>query len=282
VSEPRAARKRVKKIRLFESPYEYSSSDYSFSLLSAPDEEGIARQATSFQECKDYLQDSIQKHLRNKPFDIYGNYAGSTIIGDTEKLRLLVKYNHGSPEKRMIGTRNFLRLAERELKIAPRTSVTLVSSLFDNEISSTGAPLQGTSRAVVNSKRTVLFTASRAWMKSPTMISLYSLLIRLSHHHKPEEEFFPCLERILAEKSSGTDISYLRKSIDGIRYLAMMGHRRLFGNNKDLLKNYPNLQLHSHGIVHFSQEKNSIIAEKLKERKLGVPKQQEAELGATK
>lgn len=281
--KPGTARKRIEKIRLFESAYEYSGADYCFALLSPPDEEGIARQATTFQGCKDYLQDSIQKHLRGKPFSIYGEYTNTPIIGDTEKLRLLVKYGHGSPEKRMIATRNFLRLAERELKIAPRTSVVLVKPLFDEEVSSTGSPLTKTSRATSNSKRAVMFTASRAWMKSPTMISLYSLLIRLSHHHKPEEEFFPCLERILVEKSAGIDIGYLRSSIDGIRYLVTMGHRRLFGNNKDLLKNYPhNEQLHGHGIVNFSREKQAIIAEKIRKQKLEVANQQEIEVGATK
>lgn len=283
MSKPGTAHKRIEKIRLFDSAYEYSSADYSFALLSPPDEEGIARQATNLHTCKAYLQDSIQKHLRGKTFSIYGEHNNNLAIGDTEKLRLLVKYGYGSPEKKMIATRNFLRLAERELKIAPRTSAVLVKPLFDEEVSSTGSPITKTSRAASNSKRIVLFTASRAWMKSPTMISLYSLLIRLSHHHKPEEEFFPCLERLLVEESGSIDVAYLRSSIEGIRYLVAMGHRRLFGNNKDLLKNYPNyVRLHEQGIVNFSREKQAVIAKKIRKQKLKVANQQKTEVEAIK
>lgn len=283
MSKQRAPRKRVKKIRLYSSVYEYAGADYSFALLSAPDDNGLALQATSFAGCKDYLQDSIQNHLRNKPFGAYGNYQGYTIIGGTDKLRLLVKYGKGSPETRMIATRDFLRLAERELKISPRTTVALVHPIFDTTTSAHGEALEATSQAQANSRRAVLFTASRAWMKSPTMISLYSLLIRLSHHHQPGEEFFPCLERILSENvgKGGADVGYLRNSLDGIRYLVMMGHRRLFGNNKDLIKNYPaDIGLHSHGIQNFSMKNDLIIKEKLKETE--VQKPQQIEIGATK
>jgi hypothetical protein len=225
---------------------EIYSSGVQFALASEPNKEGEIQQCHGFAYCKDFLQDAFRAHLHNKTSHIYGFRFSNekNPAPSLSKARIFIRTDKGTNDEvkeRLGPLQACMQEAEKALKIKGRTKVYDVT---DESCKRT----------------TILVESPRTWIKHPTMLSLYTLLLRIALNDYVMGDSF--LETIQKVKDGGTktrnDTSYIKDSEPGINKIMKGGHIKTFGTVKDIKKNYPKdmpiHQLHDNtGIVFFSR-----------------------------
>lgn len=202
------------------------------------------RQSTPFFRCKDYLQDAVFNSVNNLNKRKYGFLYDPTIDPalSFDKTRLLVTNSQDfEMESKIENSMDFIHQLEKELKLQP----TKIFKCLE--------PPNKYLRSEI-----WLYAGSSRWMKSPPMISLYGLMIRVSMNHTAGKSFWQTIIQIIEKKllpQQAIDQFRLQQAIDGIRKIIRIGDRRLFFQN--IRDNYPsNLtisEIHDKlGIVSFS------------------------------
>lgn len=197
------------------------SSGVEFSFVSSDNQ-----QVSPFAYCKDYLQDAVQGYVTKKKKTIYGfTYDPKKHPAIClKKTRLLVTnsrdVNFGTKVDCCLG---FLHQIERDLKIS-RTQATLCEN----------PPGQYVRCGVW------LFEGSNRWIKSPPMISMYTLLIRLGFGCGYNVNYKDYLESVKAGKSDAympVDKIRLQEAYKGINRILAIGDKTIF--DKKIENNYP-------------------------------------------
>ncbi len=228
----------------FQSLRQALSSGVEFSFIS-PDN----KQVSPFAYCKDYLQDAVQGCVHKKRKSIYGFVYDPKKHPSVslKKTRLLATNSRDIDLGAKINCcLDFLHQIERDLKIR-RTTV----SLCEN-------PPRRYSRCGV-----WLFEGGSRWVKSPPMISLYTLLIRLGFGAKQGEPYQKFLKDIVAGKRStyqSVDQIRLREANAGIQRILSEGDKKIFSNKIE--ENYPSrlktTTIHNTcGIIGFAEARNA-------------------------
>jgi hypothetical protein len=216
------------------------SSGIEFSFAS-----GDNKQISPFAYCKDYLQDAVQGHIWNKKRTIYGFTYDPKKHGPVylRKTKLLVaNSSDGRLRDKIPNCLEFLNQIESELKI----SKTIV---FECE-----NPPNCYIRGGV-----WLFEGSCRWLKSPPMLSLYTLLIRLGFGHEVGKPFMDTINGIIngdIMPYQTVDSSRLSQAKQGLDRILREGDRKIF--SRKIQDNYPQHirinTMHNHlGIIGFSQ-----------------------------
>ena len=230
-----------------ESYAEIYHSGVQFALAGAPDKNGVVAQCHGFAYCKDFLQDAIRNHLHDGTSSIWGfKFTNAkNPAPDTTNLSMLIRSSTMSNElssKRLEATQECMRQAEKVLKIKGST---VVYDVTDASCKQT----------------TLLVVSPKAWLKHPTMLSFYSLLLRIAFNdYVMGDTFLETIQKVKAGKTKGSnDRSYITRSEKGINRILKEGHISLFGKDSDIKKNYPAGmsigKLHDYtGIVHFSEK----------------------------
>ena len=169
----------------------YQTSKITFAFVSAP--RNGYKQCHQFVKCRDFLQDAIRTMLTGSTAKIYGfeyDKAKNPPI-DLRRTRLLVK-SSGTKEN----VDNVILKAEK-----------LVHH-YENLL---GLPLT----AVTKHDDLYMFNGSNFWQFSPTMISFYTLLIRLAEYDFTFELYNDAslqeaFNKLTASNNNNNEISYLR------------------------------------------------------------------------
>lgn len=205
--------------------------------------------------CKDYMQDAIAGFLCNKKMTIYGfTYDPKTDIPIyLKKTRLLITdMSFHDLEAHIPASLEFIRQIESELKMI-RTNVKKVNEVPD-KYKKTGA---------------FVYDGSPRWMISPPMISLYTLLIRVSLKHKINTPYMDTINGIISGKidvTQNSDKYQISSAIKGLQNIIKYSDKIIF--NKKPIDNYSKNKkalevdtMHNHmGIVAFSSDKYSVNA----------------------
>ncbi|MFI5343963.1 MAG: hypothetical protein ACHQUC_07065 [Chlamydiales bacterium] len=218
------------------------SSGVEFSFAS-PDNQ----QVCPFVYCKDYLQDAVQGFIHKKKKTIFGfvydpvEHAPISI----NKTRLLVTNAKDAYfASKIRNCLDFLNQIEKDLKISKTTAKLCIN------------PPQKYLRCGV-----WLFEGSSRWIKSPPMLSLYTLLIRLGFGSTVGTPYKETIRKIIDSKIAAyqsVDTCRLRESMNGINRILTEGDRKIF--DKKIEKNYPksirvSTMHNTCGIIGFSTEK---------------------------
>lgn len=184
--------------------------------------------------CKDFLHDAIWGHVNKKEVSIYGfKYDPATMPPlYLNKTRLIVTnwkdefFGH----KILNNCLPFLNAVEEKLKMS-KTEVFLCKK----------TPTR------YGKSKVWMFEGSRRWMKSPPMISLYTLLIRAGMVHDPSEIPEATLSKIAHGKKmayfgkksqkGATDKMNIQRSLQKISFLLNTGDRKIF--HREIQENYP-------------------------------------------
>jgi len=193
--------------------------------------------------CKDFMQDAIAGFLQNKSMSIYGfSYSPKTCLPIYwKKTRLLfTDCTDRAMPNRIAGSKDFLNQVEKRLKMV-RTQIYKVSDP-PKQYSKSGA---------------WVYDASPRWMISPPMISLYTLLMRVSLVHKQGDDFMKTVEGVSAGKipSLQTEDQYQMKSAQkALGWILEKGDKKLFFKNAiDNYKDKPVSMMHNDlGIVSYA------------------------------
>lgn len=216
------------------------------------------KQCNPFVWCKDFLQDVVFASLHKKWIDIYDfQYSPNT---DPEpcldKIRLLIANAHDSKLRSKIpNILDILHQVEDKLEIKHSLA------------RECGLPPENYKKGGV-----WMFEGSKRWIKSPPMLSLYTLLIRVGCVHEIGVRFEKTLANIIAGEQKPyqkKDSLWLKHAMMGIEKVIRIGDRKIF--HRDIKDNYPNLDIdviHNQlGIAGFSSD----IQDKLKGRSVAVP-----------
>jgi len=169
----------------------YQTSKITFAFLSAPKDGN--KQCHPFVKCRDFLQDAIRTMLTGNTSKIYG-FEYDKIKNppiDLRKTRLLIK-NNALEEKKddvILKAEKLIHHYENMLNI-PFT-------------------------AVIKCDDAYVFNGSNFWQFSPTMISLYTLFIRLAEYELDFELYNDtslddALNKLINSDSTTNEITYLR------------------------------------------------------------------------
>ena len=216
------------------------SSGVEFALLSKD-----WKQVCPFVTCRDFLQDAVAALVTKKKKSIYSfTYDPANAIPiHMDSLRLLVtNSNDSSFGDKIPACVEFVQKVEAKLGIA-RTRVRQCKN-----------PPRKYARCGV-----FMFEASRRWLISPPMISLYTLLIRVGPSHTLGDDCMKTLEAVKdGQKNLAcyADRSRISEAWAGIKKIMERGDRKVFPRKLEI--NYPNCEVgtmhNSMGIVGFSKE----------------------------
>lgn len=204
------------------------------------------KQCSPFVYCKDFLQDAVQAYLLNMRRNIY-RFVYDPKEHEPVDLRatriLLGNSSDCYMSEKIPGCLDFINQFEEKLKIRK-------SQVFE----CLNPPKRYQNSGVW------LFESSRRWIKSPPMLSLYTLLLRLGFVHTLGNDFTQTMKgvrvgKILAyQEQDRSQLKYAQKGIDRI---LKFGDRRIFHRN--IAQNYPrrvsiSVMHNNCGIVGFAQE----------------------------
>jgi hypothetical protein len=204
-------------------------------------------QCTTFAFCKDFLQDAVQAYCIQKKRNIYGFEYDPAIHPPIclEKTRLAIANEDDDYLDHKIPLMmDFLHQIEKTLGI----SKSLVKQCSN-------PPLKYIRCGVW------IIEGSARWLRSPPMLSLYTLLIRLGIGHQIGTSY----EKTLTDISTGKMKAYqdidrlrLKSAMPGIKKIMKFGDRKLFYNKIEL--NYPkrirtNTMHNALGIIGFAENK---------------------------
>jgi hypothetical protein len=184
--------------------------------------------------CKDYLGDMVFGTINDwEVTQTNGNFKYSTKNCPricVDELRLVLCNRQDAGFSKSIGSIiDLIHKAEKELNI-PWTQVFRVRNPKPTH-KATGM---------------FLFVGDAAWMSSPVMLSLYTLLLRMGKHHSSKKSFMKSMKAFAKftndTGSRPTGMNYYdpcicRDSIPAIERMIAEGYENVFGN--DLKKNYP-------------------------------------------
>lgn len=196
--------------------------------------------------CKDFLHDAIYGQLTGKKISIYGfSYDPNEhqpLHLDSTRLMLASRKDRDF-EKKIKCSLIFLNKIERHLKI------------FKTKIEKCASPPRHYAKSGV-----FIFNGSKRWMKSPPMISLYTLLIRVGMVHDPKCTWQETIDAIRNGSLSPYytyDGNFLKDAKDGMDRIFKFGDRKIF--HRDIKENYPDDvntgRMHNdYGIVGYSKK----------------------------
>ncbi|RDJ35511.1 MAG: hypothetical protein DWQ19_11890 [Crenarchaeota archaeon] len=217
------------------------SSGVEFAFLSPDD-----KQVSPFAFCKDYLQDAVQGYVNKKTRSIYGFTYNPTKHPEVSltKTKLLVTNSSDVQFKTKVPhCLNFLHQIEDDLKLRK-------TKVYRCEM-----PPKQYARCGV-----WLFEASSRWIKSPPMISMYSLLIRVGFGYDTDQPYQDYIKDVVAGNKpcyQSVDKSRLASAEKGIFRILSSGDKKIFGSKIE--NNYPSdvdtgTMHNSYGIVGFAME----------------------------
>ena len=193
------------------------------------------KQIHQFVWCKDFMQDAIFGHLNQKKITVYGFNYDPEVDPPLymKKTRIMIANfkdtNFGS--RVLENLREFLHGIEGQLKMAKTT--------FEK----CEEPPPRYKKAGV-----YLLNGSCRWMKSPPMISLYTLLLRIGMTHELGQPWYETFKKIQKASSgyySTTDHSFAERAQKGLDFILEHGDRKIF--HRTIEKNYP--ANHTSGMV---------------------------------
>ena len=220
--------------------------------------------------CKDFMQDAVYGQVNQTSVNIYGFNYDPAIDQPLymKKTRMIVTNwrdaNFGL--KICNNCLEFLNDVETHLKM----SKTIVEKCL-------GVP------ATYKKSGVWILEGSRRWMKSPPMMSLYTMLIRIGLVHNLGDSFKKTLRSI---KSGSTkpynwkedkvgihidnDRDFLRKGHRGLAKILKHGDRKLFF--RDIKENYPRKNYHGYSFsTHHIHERCGLVGFSKKETRLDFP-----------
>jgi hypothetical protein len=180
-------------------------------------------QICEFLYCKDFLSDIIWSQVNNKPVSIYGfeSDPAKTPKIDFENTRLLLRNRNDV---------NFMDKIDNVVQF-----INQVENIMD---------LRNSEAFVVSNsgeKNGVFALVSSArWMRSPTLVSLYTLLLRVGFVHALDSDWKDTVKGIVSgkiEPYQKNDKNYLKDSIKGIERILTVGYKNIF--YKQMKFNYP-------------------------------------------
>jgi hypothetical protein len=180
--------------------------------------------------CKDFMQDLIWSYVNNQVIDIYGfhydpKFAASPSL---RRLKLLVT-NYKDAEFGHKVKNNVLPLlhsVENRLKM----SKTILEKCK-------------TTPATYKKAGVWILDSSKRWLKSPPMLSFYTLLVRIGLVHNPKDTLEQTLEKIQTGKlqsyydTHNRDKEMISKALPGIKDILKYSDRKIFPSKIQL--NYP-------------------------------------------
>jgi hypothetical protein len=183
-------------------------------------------QICPFVLCKDYLQDAIYNQLYRTKKKIYGfqfiSQKGQEICLSKTKI-IIANSQDKILRKKIPACLDFLHQIESQLKIV-KTKVRECAS----------PPIKYAAGGVW------LLEGSKRWMRSPPMISLYTMLIRVGFSHTLGKDFWDTINGICncsVTPYQAEDRDRLTNSLKGIKRILAEGDRKIFP--EDIKKNYP-------------------------------------------
>ena len=225
--------------------------------------------------CKDFMQDAIYGQVNQKPVSIYGFKYDPALDPPLymKKTRIMVANWHDANfGLKICNCLEFLNEVESHLKMS-RTTINKCS----------GVP-------VVYKKSGVwLLEGSKRWMKSPPMMSLYTLLIRIGLVHQSGDNFKKTIRLIKSgaikpynwKKDKVNDLSgkvthydndrdFLRIGNRAISKILKHGDRKLFF--RDIQNNYPKKNKRGYSFcTHHLHECCGLVGFSKKETELEFP-----------
>ena len=203
------------------------------------------QQVTPFVLCRDFLQDAIQAYLNKTKRSIYGfTYDAATDIPiSLDRTRLVIANSDDKDLKtKLPNCLEFLHQIEDQLKL-PHTRLRECQNPPKKYARGGVWYLEGSGR----------------WMKSPPMISFYTLMIRVGMLHPLGDPFMQTINNIcsgMLKPYQAEDRDRVIGGKDGIKQILEKGDRSIF--NKKIEENYPpNIEVgimhNSCGIVGFSR-----------------------------
>ena len=225
--------------------------------------------------CKDFMQDAVYGQVNQKSVSIYGfiyNPAEDPPLY-MDKTRIMVtSWRDANFETKICNNCiEFLNAVESDLKML-KTSLSKCS----------GAP------ATYKKSGVWLLDGSKRWMKSPPMMSLYTLLIRIGLVHTLGDSHKKTLRMIKNGKllpynwkedrinkngtthHSDNDRDFLRKGHRALSMIMKHGDRRLFF--RDIKNNYPEKNQNGYSFsTHHIHERCGLVGFPKKETKTEFP-----------
>jgi hypothetical protein len=206
----------------------YQQTEFKFSFVGLPNKDGVSKQCHPWAKCRDFLPDAVRATIINKTFSIYGfsfNPNDNPAL-DLDTMRMLVyKSDLKSADKvefedKMFFGINLLNHYEKIMKIN-------LSVLYRTEKD-------------YNNKPVYLFIGNGEWMRSPFLISLYTLLIRLGDKKivfKDNQELMDKYKILITKHESGkiydNDIGYL-KSMWDVLHIMLENRETLTHSHKSM------------------------------------------------
>lgn len=206
-------------------------------------------QCTPFVLCRDFLQDTIQSTLNKRKLSLYGFVHDpdpkKSHQPSLRKTKLLMA--HSTRKMNVPNMLDLLNQIETDLKIA-KTKIYKCKGDIPKRYMRGGV---------------FLIIGSCRWIKSPVMISLYTLLLRIGSSHKAGTPYVETIESIAAgtkRPPQALDKSRIKAAKNGIETILKLGDRKIFGHN--IASNYPadinlNTMHHIMGIIGFSNKQTA-------------------------
>lgn len=204
--------------------------------------------------CKDFLQDCLYSYLNKKHIEVYGfKYNPKKDFPVyLQKTRIIVAnwQDQEFKSKLLNNCLPFLHQIEEKLKMK-KTEIFQCSKV---------PPLYRKSGIW-------LIEGSRRWMRSPPMLSMYSLLIRIGMMHNPKNTYRKTIEGISKGKippyydQQSRDKGVLHRAIAGIDEIIKYGDAQIFHRN--LKSNYSDEKLKKQGkelCVYTIHDQGGIVA----------------------
>ena len=216
------------------------------------------KQCNPFVWCKDFLQDIVFASLQKKWINIYDFQYSPYIDPEPclDKIRLLIaNANDSNLRDKIPNILDILHQVEDKLEI--KHSLVRECWLPPKNYKKSGV---------------WMFEGSKRWIKSPPMLSLYALLIRVGCVHEIGVRYEKTFANIIAgvqKPYQKKDSLWLKHAMMGIEKVIRIGDRKIF--HRDIKDNYPNLDIdviHNQlGIAGFSSD----IQDRLKGRSVAIP-----------
>lgn len=175
--------------------------------------------------CKDFMQDAIAGFLHKKTMSIYGfsyNPKTNKPLCMKKTRLLIVNASDAEMQSKRKASKDFLNQIEKKLKMA-RTQIYKVKNPSNSYSKCGGLVYDGSSR----------------WMFAPPMISLYTLLIRVSMVHTKGKDFMETINNLCNGSITGyqtSDKSQMSGAKKALSWILEKGDRNLF--LKKRLDNY--------------------------------------------
>jgi len=207
-------KKKLHKIEWFREPKglneNYQQTGMLFAFVGAPTEDKAYPMCHEWVKCRDYLHDAVRTELTGKESEVYGFKFSKGVNPsiDLKKMRMLVAKDILNLKDEKTETAEFRKKIEYSLTLLRHFEK--LAGVTLSRVMEVDLPESAKKRAVV------MFSSSPMWLKSPSMVSLYSFIIRLGDKKidfKDEEDlkakFKSMAEDYKSSKSSDNDLNYL-------------------------------------------------------------------------